>query len=75
MKPDHKENRAWLFTPDGQFAADYSKRHLVPGFEDAFVPGNEAVVRTIAAIRWVSPSARTWIFRVSAATTPRAASG
>ncbi len=51
VKADHKENRAWLFTPDGQFAADYSKQHLVPGFEDAFVPGNEVVVRTIAGVQ------------------------
>jgi apolipoprotein N-acyltransferase len=48
LKPDHSENRAWLFTPDGQRAADYSKQHLVPGFEDAFVPGREAAVRPIA---------------------------
>lgn len=51
LKPDHKENRAWLFTPDGQLAADYSKQHLVPGFEDAFVPGSEEAVRTIAGDR------------------------
>ena len=44
---DHKENRAWMFDPSGAMVADYSKRHLVPGFEDAFVAGGNEMVRII----------------------------
>jgi apolipoprotein N-acyltransferase len=45
---DHRENRAWLFAPSGELIADYSKQHLVPGFETpAFMPGNEDVVSSI----------------------------
>jgi len=47
VEPDHKENRAWLFTPEGTLHADYSKQHLVTGFEDAFVPGRKIAVRII----------------------------
>ncbi len=47
VEPDHKENRAWLFDPSGGLEADYSKRHLVPGFEDAFRPGGRTVARII----------------------------
>ncbi len=47
LEPTHKENRAWLFNPVGEVEADYAKRHLVPGFEDAFVPGGRIVARII----------------------------
>ncbi|MGO9604469.1 MAG: nitrilase-related carbon-nitrogen hydrolase [Candidatus Binataceae bacterium] len=47
VEPDHKENRAWFFSPEGAFYADYSKQHLVVGFEDAFVPGRKIAVRII----------------------------
>jgi len=45
--PDHKENRAWLLSPAGSLDADYAKRHLVPGFEDAFVPGRIMIARIV----------------------------
>jgi apolipoprotein N-acyltransferase len=45
--PDHKENRAWLLNPSGETEADYSKRHLVPRFEDAFVPGHVKMIRIL----------------------------
>ena len=45
--PDRKENRAWLLNPSGATVADYSKRHLVPGFEDAFVPGRVKMIRIL----------------------------
>lgn len=44
---DHNENRAWLFDPRGKIQADYSKRHMVPGFEDAFVPGKLMTLKII----------------------------
>jgi apolipoprotein N-acyltransferase len=44
---DHKENRAWLLSPTGILDGDYSKRHLMPGFEDAFVSGRVRVVRIV----------------------------
>jgi apolipoprotein N-acyltransferase len=47
VEPGHKENRAWLFDPSGHLEADYAKRHLVPGFEDSFVPGGRIVDRII----------------------------
>jgi apolipoprotein N-acyltransferase len=49
---DHLENRAWLFTPSGELIADYSKQHLVPGFEGGFRPGDENVVRSINGTRF-----------------------
>jgi apolipoprotein N-acyltransferase len=49
---DHLENRAWLFTPSGELIADYSKQHLVPGFEGGFRPGDEDVVRSINGTRF-----------------------
>jgi apolipoprotein N-acyltransferase len=45
--PDHKENRAGLLSPAGSLDADYAKRHLVPGFEDAFVPGRIMIARIV----------------------------
>jgi apolipoprotein N-acyltransferase len=45
--PDRKENRAWLLNPSRATEADYSKRHLVPGFEDAFVPGRVKMIRIL----------------------------
>jgi len=45
--PDHKENRAWLLSPAGILDGDYSKRHLVPGFEDKFVPGRIMISRVV----------------------------
>ncbi|MBV8136545.1 MAG: hypothetical protein JO121_13095 [Deltaproteobacteria bacterium] len=31
--PGHEENRAWLLSPTGILGGDYSKRHLIRGFE------------------------------------------
>jgi apolipoprotein N-acyltransferase len=45
--PGHQENRAWLWSPAGTLDGDYSKRHLMPGFEDAFVSGRVRVVRIV----------------------------
>jgi apolipoprotein N-acyltransferase len=45
--PDRRENRAWLLDPSGATEADYSKRHLVPRFEDAFVPGRVKMIRIV----------------------------
>ena len=45
--PDRKQNRAWLLNPSGATEADYSKRHLVPGFEDSFVPGRVKMIRIV----------------------------
>jgi apolipoprotein N-acyltransferase len=44
---DRKQNRAWLLNPSGATEADYSKRHLVPGFEDGFVPGRLKMIRIV----------------------------
>ena len=44
---DHEEDRAWLLSPAGAVDADYSKRHLVPGVEGAFVPGHMGIVRIV----------------------------
>ena len=35
-----RENIAWVFPPDGGAPKIYSKRHMVPGLEHAFRPGN-----------------------------------
>jgi apolipoprotein N-acyltransferase len=45
--PGHEENRAWLWSPAGISDGDYSKRHLIPGFEKAFVPGRIRIVRIV----------------------------
>jgi apolipoprotein N-acyltransferase len=45
--PGHKENRAWLLSPTGILDADYSKRHLLPGIEDGFIPGRMRTVRIV----------------------------
>jgi apolipoprotein N-acyltransferase len=44
VSDERRENRAWLFSPSGTLAADYSKQHLIPGLERAFSPGSEDVV-------------------------------
>jgi len=44
---DHRENRAWLFAPNGDLIADYAKHHLIPGLEASFVAGRDFVVRAI----------------------------
>ena len=45
--PDRNENRAWLLNPSGATEADYSKRHLVPGFEKGFRPGRVKMIRIL----------------------------
>jgi apolipoprotein N-acyltransferase len=35
-----RENIAWVFPADGGAPQIYSKRHMVPGLESAFTPGN-----------------------------------
>jgi apolipoprotein N-acyltransferase len=49
---DHLENRAWLFAPSGELSADYSKQHLVPGFEQRFKPGDENIAISILGTRF-----------------------
>jgi apolipoprotein N-acyltransferase len=49
---DHLENRAWLFAPSGELSADYSKQHLVPGFESRFKPGDENIAVSILGTRF-----------------------
>jgi len=44
VSDEQRENRAWLFSPAGELAADYNKQHLIPGLEGAFTPGSEDVV-------------------------------
>src|SRR5581483_5423204 len=46
----HLENRAWMFSPTGRLEADYSKQHLVPGFEDSFEPGRNIAVRIVDGV-------------------------
>ena len=46
-RPDHDENRSWLFGPDGMLEGDYAKQHLVPHLEDEYRPGTETMLRTI----------------------------
>lgn len=50
--PDHRENRSWLFGPDGTLEGDYAKQHMVPHLEDEYRPGTEAVLRTIGDARF-----------------------
>jgi apolipoprotein N-acyltransferase len=50
-KRDQRENRAWLFAPNGDLIADYSKHHLIPGLEAAFISGREFVVRSVGTDR------------------------
>jgi len=45
--PGHEENRAWLLSPSGILDGDYSKHHLIRGFEHAFVPGHIGIVRIV----------------------------
>jgi apolipoprotein N-acyltransferase len=49
---DDRENRAWMFAPSGEPIADYSKQHLVPGFEARFKPGASDVARDIASAKF-----------------------
>jgi len=51
LKSDHKENRAWLFAPNGVLIADYAKHHLIPGLEATFTSGREFVVRSVGTGR------------------------
>jgi len=51
VKSDHRENRAWLFAPDGEVIGDYAKHHLVMGLEAAFTPGREFVVSSVGSDR------------------------
>ena len=51
-RPDHDENRSWLFGPDGTLEGDYSKQHPVPHLEDEYRPGTETVLRTIGDARF-----------------------
>ena len=44
VSDERRENRAWMFSPAGELAADYNKQHLIPGLEAAFTPGSEDVV-------------------------------
>jgi len=46
-RPDHDENRSWLFGPDGALEGDYAKQHMVPHLEDEYRPGTETVLRMI----------------------------
>jgi len=47
LESDHRENRAWLFAPNGELIADYAKHHLIPGLEATFTPGRDFVVRSV----------------------------
>lgn len=38
--PTRKHNAALVFEPAGSAPATYFKRHLIPGFEDRYTPGN-----------------------------------
>jgi apolipoprotein N-acyltransferase len=51
LKSDHKENRAWLFAPNGELTADYAKHHLIPGLEATFTSARELVVRSVGTGR------------------------
>ncbi len=43
-----RQNRAWLFDPNGRLLADYAKQHPVPGLEAAYAPGHTDMVRQVA---------------------------
>ena len=45
-------NRAWLFSPTGELAAEYDKRHMVPGLESHLVPGRVPLTITIDSWRY-----------------------
>jgi apolipoprotein N-acyltransferase len=40
-----RRNAALIFAPDGSSPAGYFKRHMVPGLEDVFVPGDGGFVQ------------------------------
>lgn len=42
--PSHKRNAALVFTPDNPMPDTYYKRHLIPGFEDRYTPGDRDMV-------------------------------
>lgn len=45
-------NQAWLFSPAGELAAEYDKRHMVPGLESHLAPGHTPLVVSIDARRY-----------------------
>jgi apolipoprotein N-acyltransferase len=45
--PEGRTNQAWLFTPEGSLAATYQKRHLSPGEQRDYVPGDKDIVQNI----------------------------
>jgi apolipoprotein N-acyltransferase len=51
VKSDQRENRAWLFAPNGELIGDYAKHHLITGLEAAFTPGRELVVSSVGSDR------------------------
>jgi apolipoprotein N-acyltransferase len=44
-REDKRRNAAFVFAPDGSPPARYFKRRMVPGLEDAFVPGDGGFVQ------------------------------
>lgn len=44
--PQRKRNAALVFEPDAAEPVAYYKRHLIPGFEDRYTPGDERVMLT-----------------------------
>ena len=42
--PRHERNTALVFTPNNATPAAYYKRHLIPGFEDRYTPGDRDLV-------------------------------
>jgi apolipoprotein N-acyltransferase len=42
-----RRNQAWLFNPDGVLAATYAKRHLSPGEQHDYLPGDGYIVHSI----------------------------
>jgi predicted amidohydrolase len=44
VKPEYRDNVAWLFDRNGELMADYSKQHLVPLVEMRFRPGDRDAI-------------------------------
>ena len=44
VKPEYRDNVAWLFDRNGDLLAQYSKQHLVPLLEMRYLPGERDVV-------------------------------
>lgn len=42
--PQHKYNTALVFEPGNLVPASYNKRHLIPGFEDRYTPGDATLM-------------------------------